>query len=355
MFSPEVDSLTLAQLAARLNVSPASISIVRQGRPGVSDATRRRIQSALKANGYSYLPYTPEQSAPTGKPDGSPQYIRLLKYYRSALLTDKNEGFVDAIIDAIDAVARTRNYTLVFSSLSSDEFDQRLPELAADSCIGLLVIATEMECEEIEKLRILRVPIVVLDCDHPALPFSSVTMNNRDLAYAAVAQLRTLGEVGYLCSSIRTGNFKARGNGYREALHDFGLPEREELCFSVTPGLNAACEDMNRLLDAGRKLPPALFADNDVIAIGAMRAMQAHGYQLPQDVNIIGVDNTMLSQICIPALSSIQISCAALGEQAIQLLLDQIADPSGEQLHIHIGSRLIARESTAGLNRSTEA
>lgn len=355
MFSLEVDSLTLAQLAARLNVSPASISIVRQGRPGVSDATRRRIQSALKANGYSYLPYTPEQSAPTGKPDGSPQYIRLLKYYRSALLTDKNEGFVDAIIDAIDAVARTRNYTLVFSSLSSDEFDQRLPELAADSCIGLLVIATEMECEEIEKLRILRVPIVVLDCDHPALPFSSVTMNNRDLAYAAVAQLRTLGEVGYLCSSIRTGNFKARGNGYREALHDFGLPEREELCFSVTPGLNAACEDMNRLLDAGRKLPPALFADNDVIAIGAMRAMQAHGYQLPQDVNIIGVDNTMLSQICIPALSSIQISCAALGEQAIQLLLDQIADPSGEQLHIHIGSRLIARESTAGLNRSTEA
>lgn len=355
MFSPEVDSLTLAQLAARLNVSPASISIVRQGRPGVSDATRRRIQSALKANGYSYLPYTPEQSAPTGKPDGSPQYIRLLKYYRSALLTDKNEGFVDAIIDAIDAVARTRNYTLVFSSLSSDEFDQRLPELAADSCIGLLVIATEMECAEIEKLRILRVPIVVLDCDHPALPFSSVTMNNRDLAYAAVAQLRTLGEVGYLCSSIRTGNFKARGNGYREALHDFGLPEREELCFSVTPGLNAACEDMNRLLDAGRKLPPALFADNDVIAIGAMRAMQAHGYQLPQDVNIIGVDNTMLSQICIPALSSIQISCAALGEQAIQLLLDQIADPSGEQLHIHIGSRFIARESTAGLNRSAEA
>ena len=347
--------MTLAQLAARLNVSPASVSIVRQGRPGVSDATRRRIQSALKANGYTYLPYTPEQSAPTGKPDGSPQYIRLLKYYRSALLTDKNEGFVDAIIDAIDAVARTRNYTLVFSSLSSDEFDQRLPELAADSCIGLLVIATEMECEEIEKLRILRVPIVVLDCDHPALPFSSVTMNNRDLAYAAVAQLRTLGEVGYLCSSIRTGNFKARGNGYREALHDFGLPEREELCFSVTPGLNAACEDMNRLLDAGRKLPPALFADNDVIAIGAMRAMQAHGYQLPQDVNIIGVDNTMLSQICIPALSSIQISCAALGEQAIQLLLDQIADPSGEQLHIHIGSRLIARESTAGLNRSTEA
>ena len=355
MFSPEVDSLTLAQLAARLNVSPASVSIVRQGRPGVSDATRRRIQSALKANGYSYLPYTPEQSAPTGKPDGSPQYIRLLKYYRSALLTDKNEGFVDAIIDAIDAVARTRNYTLVFSSLSSDEFDQRLPELAADSCIGLLVIATEMECEEIEKLRILRVPIVVLDCDHPALPFSSVTMNNRDLAYAAVAQLRTLGEVGYLCSSIRTGNFKARGNGYREALHDFGLPEREELCFSVTPGLNAACEDMNRLLDAGRKLPPALFADNDVIAIGAMRAVQAHGYQLPQDVNIIGVDNTMLSQICIPALSSIQISCAALGEQAIQLLLDQIADPSGEQLHIHIGSRFIARESTAGLNRSAEA
>lgn len=342
--------MTLSELAARLNVSPASISIVRHGRPGVSAATRRRIQSALKANGYSYVPFDPPQYTEADQPEGTPQYIRLLKYYRSALLTDKNEGFVDAIIDAIDGIARSKNYTLVFSSISSDEFDQCMNDFTADNCIGLLVIATEMGREEIEKLKTVKTPVVILDCDHPALPFSSVTMNNRDLAYHAVCQLRSFGEVGYLRSRIRTGNFTARGNGYMEAIHDLGLPMDETLSFTVTPGLNAACDDMNQLLDQGRRVPRAFFADNDVIAIGAMRALQLHGYHLPQDVSIIGVDNTMLAQIFTPALTSVQISCAALGEQAIQLLLDQIADPSIDQLHVHIGTQLVVRESTPHLH-----
>lgn len=342
--------MTLSELAIRLNVSPASISIVRHGRPGVSATTRRRIQSALKANGYSYVPFDPPQYTESDQPEGAPQYIRLLKYYRSALLTDKNEGFVDAIIDAIDGIARSKNYTLVFSSISSDEFDQCIHDFTADNCIGLLVIATEMGREEIEKLKAVKAPVVILDCDHPALPFSSVTMNNRDLAYHAVCQLSAFGEVGYLRSRIRTGNFTARGNGYMEAVHDLGLPTDDTLSFTVTPGLNAACDDMNQLLDQGRRVPRAFFADNDVIAIGAMRALQLHGYHLPQDVSIIGVDNTMLAQIFTPALTSVQISCASLGEQAIQLLLDQIADPSVDQLHVHIGTQLVVRESTPHLN-----
>lgn len=338
--------MTLSELAARLNVSPASISIVRHGRPGVSAATRRRIQSALEANGYTYAPYSSDPVIPEKRTDASPRFIRLIKFYRSALLTDKNEGFVDAVIDAIDVVARARDCSLVFTTISSDEFDRRISELPNENCVGQLVIATEMGREEIEKLKAIHLPTIVLDCDHPALPFSTVTMNNRDLAYNAVCQLKGFGEVGYLRSRIRTGNFTARGNGYMEALNDFNLPADEELFFTLTPSLNAAYDDMDLLLRKGRRLPKALFADNDVIAIGSMRAMQCHGYQLPHDVSIIGVDNTMLAQVFTPALTSYQISCAAMGEQAIQMLLNQIANPTGEYLHMHIGAQLIFRESS---------
>lgn len=341
--------MTLSELAAHLNVSPASVSIVRHGRPGVSAVTRCRIQSALKANGYSYVPFVPFPNTGTDYSGSAPRCIRLLKYYRSAMLTDKNEGFVDAIIDAIDGIVRSKNYTLVFSSVSSDEYERFCNDLVTDHCIGLLVIATEMSREEIDKLRMAKVPIVILDCDHPALPFSSVTMDNRGLAYNAVLQLSSLGKVGYLRSRIRMGNFTARENGYMEAVRDLGLSMNDTLNFTLTPGLHAGCDDMKQLLDQGRRVPRAFFADNDVIAIGAMRALQLHGYRLPQDVSIIGVDNTILAQICMPALTSVQISCTTLGERAIQLLLDQIADPSAERVHVHIGTQLMIRESTPHL------
>ena len=346
--------MNLAELAAMLHVSPSSVSIVRQGKPGVSPATRRRIQAAMDEYGFSYVPYISSFPSETEK-DTPSRCIRLLKFYRSGLLTNKNEGFVDAIIDSIDAIARARDYMFIFNSVSHADYDQFIDECGENSGLGLLIIGTEMENADFDKLRSLKIPVVILDCDHPALPFSSVTMNNRDLAYDAVRELKHLGEVGYLCSNIRTGNFVARGNGYWEALRDFHLPDDKELVFSLTPSLHQAEADMGQLILQHRRIPKAFFADNDVIAIGAMRALQQYGYQIPSDVSIIGVDNTMLAQISSPSLSSIQIGCATMGQQAINLLLEQIDKPTDVPLHVHIGSRLVLRASSVSqcLKRET--
>lgn len=343
--------MNLAKLAAMLHVSPSSVSIVRQGKPGVSPATRRRIQTAMEEHGYSYVPYVSAFPSET-QSDSPSRCIRLLKFYRSGLLANKNEGFVDAIVDSIDAIARARDYMLIFNSVSHADYAHFIHECSTTNCLGLLVIGTEMEPADFEMLRGLKMPVVILDCDHPALPFSSVTMNNRDLAYSAVHELTHLGEVGYLCSNIRTGNFVARGNGYGEAVRDFQLPDHPDLIFAVTPSLYQSEEDMRELICQGRRIPKALFADNDVIAIGAMRALHACGLQIPQDVSIIGVDNTMLAQIASPSLSSIHIGCSMMGQQAINLLLEQIDKPTDMPRQIHIGSQLIMRDS---IQRRSEA
>lgn len=338
--------MKLGELATFLNVSPSSVSIVRQGKPGVSPTTRRRIQQAMEEYGYTYIPYESHNHVTEQQDNAQPRCIRLLKYYRSGLLANKNEGFVDVIVDAIDTIARAEDYMLIFNSVSCDDYKHFLDDFNESNCLGMLVIGTEMGHAELDMLRNLHVPVVVLDCDHPALPVTSVTMNNRDLAYEAVRKLKDFGEVGYLCSNIRTGNFTARGNGYQEAVNDFQLPKNPDLLFHLTPSLHNACEEMLHFLASKRHIPKAFFADNDVIAIGVMRALQLHGYNIPQDVNIIGVDNTMLAQVSSPALSSFQIACSTLGQQAIQLLLSQIDKPFADPVHVHIGSRLILREST---------
>lgn len=340
--------MNLREIAATLGVSPASVSIVRKGLPGVSPKLRRRIAQLLTENGYAYQEYACAQGegVPAGEP---PRFIRLIKFRRSTLLVDQNEGFVEAIIDSADTHARTHGYTLVLSAISHEEYPAFLQTLSSQSCAGLLILATEMNREEILALARIPLPIVVIDTDYPALPLSTVTMNNRGIAFEAVSHLFALGhaQVGHLQSSIPTGNFHARALGYREALLAHGHDCDASLCFSLHPSVEGAHADMLALLDALRGVPTAFFADNDVIAVGAMRALAERGYAVPDDVSILGVDNTPLAQISTPPLSSMQISRFTLGKYAFRTLLDQIKHPAQEPVHIRVSAQLIARASCA--------
>ena len=110
--------MNLREIAAALGVSPASVSIVRKGLPGVSAATRRRIAQLLSENGYAYQEYACAPASAASSDHQKARFIRLIKFRRSALLVDQNEGFVEAIIDSADTHARTHGYTLSLSAIS---------------------------------------------------------------------------------------------------------------------------------------------------------------------------------------------------------------------------------------------
>lgn len=340
--------MNLKEMAQSLGVSASSISIVRKGKPGVSSATRRKIQLMLEQNGYSYDAYAHgsyDAARETGKLKRAGRTICLLKPAHSALLTDDNEGFVAGLIDPISVAISTAGYVLEMNAVSSEEYPAFLRTLTGDKYAGLIVIATEMTQEELAALSQAQVPTVVLDSDYPFIPHSSVTMNNRQLAWQAVSALADCGRVGYLQSSQETGNFAGRAMGYQEALTDFHLPHDPALTFLLTPSIDGAEADMNRYLDSGRTVPPALFADNDVIAIGCMRALIGHGIRIPEDAQLIGVDDTLLSQVINPSLSSMQISRPQMAEQAVKLLMEAIMSPARLKMHIHIDAQLIYRRS----------
>lgn len=344
-------SMNLKEIAAELGVSQSSISIVRKGKPGVSSAVRRSIQLMLEKNGYSYDSFDDGHYVMDKPPKGAHSRsgsICLLKHSRSALLTDQNEGFVAGLIDPVSVAIAAAGYTLEINAVNSEEYPRFLLDLSGMDYAGMIVIATEMDQEELAALSRVHIPTVVLDSDYPYIPHSSVTMNNRQLAWRAVACLADCGRVGYLRSSQATGNFIARSMGYYEALRALSLPDEPQSVFSLTPSLDGAESDMNRYLDEGRSVPPALFADNDVIAIGCMRALIRHNYRIPQDVQLIGVDDTLLSQVISPSLSSMQISRVHMGQQAVRLLMDAISSPARLKLHIHIDTQLIYRQSVIG-------
>ena len=338
--------MNLKVLAQSLGVSPAAVSIVRKGRPGVSLQVRAQIQRALEENGYAYVPYSGEDSREKPEFEMTNRNILLLKYYDSSLLVNHNDGFVDSIISSLDATARMEQFTLVINAVSKHDYPRFLRGLSTASWAGVLVIATEMSRDEILMLEGIPVPMVILDSDYPNLPFSSVAMDNRSLAFSAVEYLKSRGEVGLLASRIPTGNFDARTAGYREALNTFGMKYREDIVFHVTPGLSGACQEMQEILAKGCSVPKAIFAANDILAVGAMKALMQAGYRVPGDVAIIGVDNTMIAQVSTPTLSSIAFSRQDIGQLAIRHLLTEICNPNQCPVHFRVGAQLILRDST---------
>lgn len=344
--------MTLKDIAKLAGVSQASVSLVRKGRQGVSDQVRERIQDLLRENGFSYIEYNKETGLPMTDGRGSApptRCIRLLTYKKHAMLVDGNDGFVTSIIDALDHEARLQGYQMLVSVLGQGNYASVIQSAISMPTDGVLVIATEMTQEELTIFNDINIPLVILDSDFICSPYSCVTMNNRELAFAAVQHLLSLGHtsIGYLHSSVSTGNFRGRAQGYGEALSTIGRAYDERLVYSLRPTLNAAYLDMLAQLRGGRELPSAFFADNDILAIGAMKALTEAGYRIPHDISVIGVDNIPFGAVSNPPLTTMGISCKEIGRWAVQLLLQTLASPDIPKTKIQVSASLIRRNSTA--------
>lgn len=346
--------MKLKEIAAAAGVSQASISIVRKGNPGVSRETRIRIQQLLRENGFSYAEYDRRHQQKQSPPafENATQYVRLIKFKRHAMLVDGNEGFVSSIIEALDHESRKHNYHLIISTVTPDAFPSFLADISKDAIASVIVIATEMEQSDVDQLAVLPFPIVLIDSEFVYSPYCCVTMNNQEIAYQAVSYLHRLGHrsIGYLMSKVDTGNFDRRTAGFLEALKHLGLPLNKRMCFSVGPTMNKAHNDMVQLLKQGAPMPTAFFAANDTIAIGCMKAIRQHGYRIPDDISIIGVDNIPFAEISEPPLTTIGVSCASIGRTVISVLLHIIrSDEPTPRTKTLISGELIVRQSTAAV------
>ena len=192
-------------------------------------------------------------------------------------------------------------------------------------------------------------PLVVVDNGLPGLPFSAVTMDNRAAIFAAVEHLYRLGhrQIGFLYNSYASGNDRERRAAYQEALLSLGCRFDPELVYSIFPTMDGARESVSSLLDRRVRFPRALVANNDSIAIGAMRAFRDRGIRIPEDISIFGFDGLPFSAVSEPPLSTVNVPCVDVGRCAVQLLHDSIRGRCSTHCKILVGTQLLIRGSTA--------
>lgn len=329
--------MTIREIAQLVGVSPATVSMVLNGKSGIGRETRERVQKVLMETNYTRYQRDMENASCN---------IRFVKYSKHGMVVEENQGFISAIIDRITAECRRFSYNLIMNGCNGNTVEETLQSLTAASADGVIFLGSEIDADLQQKLREVKLPMVVLDNSMRFTGLSSVVMANEDIAVSAVRYLHRMGhrDIGYLHSTVYVNNFEERLAGYRAAIRQLGLSESEPIC--LTPTLKGAYADMKKLLLSGAYHPHgAVFCANDTIAIGAARAMQEQGYAIPGDVSMIGVDDIPFSAITQPALTTMRVSRTLMGVLVVDTLRKHILHPEWAPTNVNVIGQLVERDS----------
>lgn len=330
--------VTVREIARQAGVSPASVSLVLNNKKGVSEQTRARVQKVLHENNYAKH---------TARRKEKRFHLAIIKYWAHGMALEENQGFIASIIDQIERECRRLAINLTMRNCYVQQADSTEFDLDREPPDGIILIGTELVKADYWLLDHFKTPLIVLDNSMQHENWDSVVMDNESIMMSAVRHLYELGhrDIDYFKSRRPINNLDERYFGYLQALNGLGLPVPNPIMLNTT--LNGAYTDMVKLIEDGVYKPHgAAVADNDSIAIGAAKAIQEAGFQIPGDLSIIGVDDIPYSAVTTPALTTVRISRSALGTLAVDMILKRLHQPGLPTMRLKIAGDLIKRDST---------
>ena len=218
--------------------------------------------------------------------------------------------------------------------------------LATGMVDGLLLVLPRSPADFIGNLTQRKFPFILIDHQGAGRECPAVGATNWQGGYNATEYLISLGHtrIGFITGSMDLGCAVDRLDGYRSALRTNHIADAPELVyegdFTQPDGYAGACA----LLDLPEP-PTAIFASNDVMAMGAMDAVRNRGLRIPDDVSIIGFDDIPQSSLVRPALTTVSQPLEKMGRVATQMLLDLLKNPEKEADRIELPTQLIVRDS----------
>lgn len=333
-------SITAKELAKILRISEASVSMALNNKTGVSTATRQRILQIAREQGYDFSRLKEAREPRVER--GTVSFVLYKKH--GAVVTDT--PFFSQLTEGIEQACRQARYSLNINYLyAGDSLSCQLSRLSY--CNGMILLATEMSPEDLTPFENLGISLIVLDTYFQSLSLDSISINNCQGAYQAAVFLiqKTRKQPGYLHSAYSIGNFQERERGFYKAIRENGMSPSKSQVLSLTPSMEGAYQDMLELLKSGEELSGCYFADNDLIAAGAMKAMKEFGYEIPRDVSVIGFDNMPFCTYLEPALSTVHVPKQYMGQMAVSRLIQIMTAPENHPVNIAISTKIINRKS----------
>lgn len=337
---------TQIDVARRAGVSRATVSYVlngvTNGKVPISEETRQRVLNAIEELGY-----VPDARARALRSGDTKTLGLIIPDIRNPHFWETAEG--------IEQEARNAGYHLLVSNIAlkheyANEIFTDLSHRRIDGLIlmGAFTVASKEAHDSLNHILERRLPVVELS-DHYSVHYEvdRVSCSYYEAATEAMSYLLSLNHrrIGLLYGAEVPELARDRFQAYQESLTAAGLPIDEALIARCGPTIEEGYQTTFKLLELTQR-PTAVIAINDLLAIGAMRAINEAGLRIPEDISLLGHDDIHMAKYLVPSLTTISKDILSLSREAFKLLLARIQQPERPRQTERRPARLIIREST---------
>lgn len=336
------------ELAKMLHISPTSVSLALNGKPGISDNLRKKILNAANKEGLLYKSSSILSLQRT---------IRFIIYVNKGLIV-KEISFHSFVLQGIEKKAKELGYNVLVNYLNQDDnLDVQIQRLSRD-VDGILFLATEFDSNLLNQNLLQKLscycPLVMLDNSTCLYQIDSVSTDNFQGGYQAVNHLIKLGhkKIAYLYSKQRINNFDQRLSGAQQAIFNHNMPPLTLI--PVSFNVKKTVYELQTWITSHPEITPSAYiCDSDIIAFGAMQAFNACGLSIPHNTSLIGFDDMPACEMSTPPLDSIHVQKNEMGYIGLSILDQRIREQAENTsfilpcAHILLTTQLIIRKSSS--------
>ncbi|MGD1816289.1 MAG: LacI family DNA-binding transcriptional regulator [Pleomorphochaeta sp.] len=323
---------SMQSIANELNISKNAVSLALNNKEGVSEETRLKVIEEAKRVGYI-----------TNNENSNiivfiPEYIQNDVY------------FYNDIYWSIDFYATKNNYNAVMATITKDMEDKNsLPNIYSEmEFTGALIIGV-LSNQYVEYIKTLNIPLLSVDNIYYGLNIESITSANTEGSYYITQRIIKKGhrKIGFIGSYKMTSSLYERWCGFQKALYDYHLELNQNFIITDNSPLNSLLADYEEVLNKLKKFkefPTAFVCAGDRIALATIKALRELGYEIPDQISVVGFDDIELSQYIHPSLTTMHIDRKQMGKLAIENLI-KLINKQSITTQVKLSTKYIERDS----------
>jgi LacI family transcriptional regulator len=342
MMKKTKDKVTIHDVAAEAGVSFGTVSRVINNDIHVKKETRERVLDVVEK--LNYVANRQARSLAGGKTNSI-----------GVLVPDLGTVYIGEIIRGIDAELSLADMDLILYTThrTPTKESNYVANLASGMVDGLLMVLPRQPQDLVKTMQKRHFPFVLIDHQGTGQDCPAVGAMNWSGGFTATEYLIELGHkrIGFITGSMDLGCAVDRLAGYHSALKTYHLDKAPELVFEGDFSQPDGYVGASALLDLADP-PSAIFASNDVMAMGVMDAVRYRGLRVPDDISVVGFDDIPQASLVRPALTTINQPLEKMGRVAAQVLLSMLENPEKEIARIELPTHLVIRDSCARRSNS---
>ena len=326
---------TIKDVARLVGVHPSTVSRVINDHPRISERTRNKVLFAIKKLGYT--------------PDAIARGLKLKKTYTlGVLIPDITNPFFAEIGRGVEDAANKNSFNVILCNTDDKLKKERtyLEILKGKRVDGLILGTAHIRDKSILELEKKKFPYILISRNIERLDKNCIIIDDVAGGIMATEYLIKLGHhrIAHITGPLKTRSALNRLKGYKLALKKYKIKYQEELVEEGDFRIKGGYQAMKRFLKLTEP-PTAIFAANDLLALGAMQAIQKKKYHIPEDFCIIGFDDISLASFVYPPLTTIRQPMQEMGALAVKMLLKIIEEGEFNQRKVVLKPKLIIRDS----------